>query len=207
MKMTTAMASWSSALVTAKLLMAVVVALSLAVGGLAYALVTIDRTIVMVAPDGGRTDAISRHAADRSYLEMWALYFAQTFGNVTPDTVGFIKERVGPLLCPKIYNDAMLMLSDQVATISRERLTLSFDPRGVVVEEATGKVFVNGVSVDRPVIGSERRLDRTFEFVMSVVDYRIQVCGLTSYEGPPRTEKVLAQMREREGHPKTGASP
>jgi conjugal transfer pilus assembly protein TraE len=172
--------------------------------GLAYALVTSDRTIVMMAPDGGRHDSVNRDAASRGYVEAWAFYLAQMLGNVTPENVGFIKARISPLLCPDIYGDAMAMLSNQVVTITRDRVALSFEPHGVLVEDATGKVFVDGQATDHPVMGTEERTERSFEFVIRISDYRVQVCGLQSYEGPPRTLQLLAQGKERDAQAKSG---
>jgi len=206
-KLTSAMASWSSALAVARLLMVLVAIETMALVGLGYALVTVDRTVVLVAPDGGRADSVGQRMASRPYMEAWALYIAQTVGNVTPDTVAFIKSRIGPLLCPEVYDRAMVMLSDQVATITRDRVSISFEPRSVLFEESSGKVFVNGLSVDHAIMGAEKHYPRTFEFELQIADYRVQVCGLTSYEGEPRTERVVAQMRSRESVAKVGATP
>jgi conjugal transfer pilus assembly protein TraE len=204
--MTTAMASWSGAVMAARLLMGVVALLTFVSAGLAYALVSVDRTVVLIAPDDGRSDSIGQRKASRPYMEAWALYVAQTLGNVTPDTVGFIKERIGPLLCPEIYNEAMVMLSDQVATVARDRVAISFEPRGVLFEEASGKVFVSGQAIDHAIMGAEKRYDRTFEFNLEINDYRVRVCGLTSYEGQPRTEEELARRHAREASAKAGSA-
>ncbi|CAH2605801.1 Pilus assembly protein (plasmid) [Rhodovastum atsumiense] len=198
MRFTSAMANWAAAQTAAKILMAALIGESVAVVALSYALIRVDRTVVMMSPDGGREDTVSQSAANRPYLEAWAFHLSTTFGNVTPDTVTFIKDRIGPILCPAIYTDAMLALSEQAATITRERVAISFEPRSVLFEDATGKVFVNGQAVNRAVMGTENRYQRTFEFVIRVSNYRVEVCGLRSYEGGPRTEQVLEQMKQRE---------
>ncbi len=187
--------------------MAVSIVQTVAIGGLAYALVTGGQTVVMIAPDGGRRDVVARDEASRSYIESWALYLAETLGDVTPSSVAFVKDHVGPLLCPAIYDKAMVMLSDQAATVARDHISIAFEPSNVVVEQATGKVFVDGEAVDRTVVGVEKRYERTFEFLLSVGAYRIRLCGLDSYEGAPRTQQKLAQMKQHEPEQKPGGSP
>ena len=194
-------ANWQSAQAAARVLMVVCCAEAFAVVVLSYVLMKVDRTVVMVAPDQGRTDEVSQVGANRSYLEAWAFHLASTLGNVTPDNVGFIKDRLAPLLCPSVYRDAMVALSAQASTIQHERVTIAFEPRSVLFEEETNKVFVNGQSVNRAVMGTETRYQRTFEFVISIRDYRVEVCGLRSYEGGPRTERVLAEMKQRGAQP------
>jgi conjugal transfer pilus assembly protein TraE len=198
MKLLNVMASWQGAQAAARVLMVGCCALSVALVALSYVLMKVDRTVVMVAPDQGRSDEVSQAGANRSYLEAWAFHLASTLGNVTPDNVAFVKDRLAPLLCPSVYRDAMVALSDQASTIQRERVSISFEPRLVLYEEETNKIFVNGLAVNRAVMGTESRYQRTFEFVINIRDYRVEVCGLQAYEGGPRTEKVLAEMKQRE---------
>jgi conjugal transfer pilus assembly protein TraE len=197
MKLIRVMANWQGAQAAARILMVGCCAQGVALVALAYVLMKVDRTVVMVAPDQGRTDEVSQAGANRSYLEAWAFHLASTLGNVTPDNVAFVKDRLAPLLCPSVYRQAMLALSDQASTIQRERVAIAFEPRLVLFEEETNKMFVNGQAVNRAVMGTESRYQRTFEFVISIRDYRVEVCGLQSYEGGPRTVKVLAEMKQR----------
>jgi conjugal transfer pilus assembly protein TraE len=206
MRFTSAMANWSASQRAVKILLAALACESVALVAVSYAVLRVERTIVMVAPDGGRQDEVSQSKATRTYLEQWAFYLANTFGNVTPDNVNFIKDRIGPILCPAIYNDTMVALSDQAGTVTRERVAISFEPHSVLFEEGSGKTFVNGLAVSRPVMGGENRYQRTFEFELRVSHYRVELCGLRSYEGSPRTEQVLQQMRAREPAPGAGGT-
>ena len=198
MKLSAVMGSWRGAQATARLLMVFCVSESVAIVALSYVLLKVDRTVVLDAPEQSRTYEVSQASASRDYLETWGYYLAHLLGNVTPDSVGFIKERLAPLFCPSVYREAMVALSDQAATIQRERISISFEPRSVLVEEETHKVFVNGQAVSRAVMGGETRYQRTFEFMIDVKDYRMQVCGLAAYEGGPRTLKVLADLKLHE---------
>lgn len=50
---------------------------------------------------------VTQNKSSQSYQEAWGLYLAQVLGNVTPATVTFLKERLGPLLSPDIFPEVM----------------------------------------------------------------------------------------------------
>lgn len=192
MKIATVMSSWTGALATARVVTAVVIVEAVALVAMAVALNRVDRTVVMIAPEDGRQLSVSRQSADASYLEVWAYSLANLFGNVTPQNVGFVKERVAPLLCPDVYEQTMQTLSAQADTIRQDRTAISFLPDHVLSDPAAGRFYVEGMSVSHPVMGGENRFPRTFEFQLSVRGYRVVVCSLDSYQGSARLHQSPA---------------
>lgn len=132
-----------------------------------------------------------------AYKESWALFMSQALGNVTPESLKFIKNRIDPLLSPRVYQTVAKALEQQVAEIRDSHVTLYFEPRHVTREETTGKIFVNGQSVMEATTGQRERDERTYEFKMEVVNWMISFTHISTYEGPPRTQEYIAQQKAK----------
>lgn len=172
-----------------------IVGLMVVVLALAALLVRKD-TIVTIQPFTLSEDAwVSSKQSSQSYQEAWGLALAQMIGNVNPSTVGFLKERLAPLLSPRIFQDVMNALEVQAADIKKDRVTMRFEPRAVTYEKGT--VFVEGNSYVRGVAGKETSTRRVYEFTFQISDYRLEVDFLTTYEGQAKTEKVLDREQNR----------
>ena len=71
---------------------------------------------------------VSDKKGSQEYKEAWALLFAQELGNVTPDTLEFLKQRLGAMISPRIYTEFMETLGIQAEQIKDDRITLRFVP-------------------------------------------------------------------------------
>lgn len=165
---------------------------------LAIKALTKESIIVLQPPNLAQEAWVTQSASSQSYQETWGLYLAQTLGNATPSTVGFLKERLGPLLAPNIYSDVMEAIELQANQIRNDRVSMRFEPRQIAYEESTGKVFVYGHSYVRGVSGKEDRGERTYEFVVKITQYQPTISFIDTYAGKPRTTRILQQIERRE---------
>lgn len=175
------------------------------VGGLLVAVLALSfklftkETIVTIQPATLNDDAwVTKNNASQTYKEAWGVFLAQLTGNVTPGTVSFLKDRLGPLLSPAIYGDVIEALEVQAKQIQNDRVSMRFEPRFVEYEEKSGKVFVTGHSFVKGASGEETRAERTYEYIIAISNYLPVVEFIDTYAGRPRTEKVLEQMRRKE---------
>ncbi len=156
-------------------------------------------TVVTMQPFTLTEDAwVAQKSASRSYKEAWGFAFAQLFGNVTPSTVEFVKERVVPFLSPRIYHEVVDALEIQARQIKSDRVTMRFEPRVVEYEMATNKVFVYGYAFTKGTNTAEERADRTYEFTIQIANYAPLLTHLETYSGRPRTKSMNAKIQRRE---------
>lgn len=156
-------------------------------------------TIVTMKPVTLVEDAwVGSDDASVSYKEAWGHYLATLLGNVTPSSVTFIKERLGPILSPKIYNHVMELLESQSVQIINDRVTLRFEPRYVEYEDKTKKIFVYGYSFMKAVNTQEKRTERTYEFTLRINNYLPTLEFMDLYDGQPKTEEVIEKIKQRE---------
>lgn len=141
---------------------------------------------------------VARDQASQSYQESWGLYLATQIGNVTPGTVPFVKEWLGPLLAPSVYNSVMSAIEVQSTQIQNDRVSMRFEPRAVAYEPNTQKTFVYGYSYIIGVNGNEQRTERTYEFKVGIARYLPTVDFIDTYADKPRTERVLRMIERRE---------
>lgn len=140
---------------------------------------------------------VSSKRASASYQESWGLFLALLLGNATPDTVNFIKDRVGPLLAPKIYQEVMLAINEQAEFIRQDRVAMRYEPRYVLYEEESDRVYVYGYSYVKDSTTKESRSESTYEFQVTIRNYQPEIEHMTVYSGKPRSEHVLLQMQSR----------
>lgn len=167
-------------------------------GIVAFLVVTLANrpTIVTIQPWTLSEDAqVTRDRASRSYIEAWGFALSQLLGNVTPSNVGFIGERLGPLLDPAIYHSVMDGLGENAHMLIDQRISIRFEPRRVVYEKSTGKVFVTGYSYAREgsSLDNEKRTERTYEFQIKIDHYAPLITSIDTYEGGARTRDVQAK--------------
>lgn len=179
--------TWKGTLLENRLqryLIAALVASNIIIGVAAFG-----RSEVVVLAPSEITHAIkvARDAGDQGYSETWGLALAQLLGNVTPGNADFVKRAIAPLLAPSIYQDTMNALFRQVEQIKLDRVSTRFDPREVIYEPKTGKVFVTGYSVAAGPAGKEERATRSYEFIVHVHNYQPFVTHLDTYHGVPHT--------------------
>ncbi|MCR4554735.1 MAG: type IV conjugative transfer system protein TraE [Succinivibrionaceae bacterium] len=154
------------------------------------------RTIVTIAPYTLTSDSwVSNSSGANSYKEAWALFFAQELGNITPDTIDFVTERIGPLLSPAIYHDFMAIIHSQAEHIKEDRVSLRFEARSVTYEPETDKTFVTGYLYTRSVSGKELHDLRTYEFEIGIRNFAPVLVSMNTYNDQPRTLRQI-QLEE-----------
>lgn len=143
---------------------------------------------------------VSSDNSSAGYKKAWGFALAQLFGNVTPGSAEFVKEKVEPLLAPQVYSEAVRAIERQAAEIRRDRVSFQFEPRQVEYERSSNKVFVYGNSVMRgSSMGSrEERSQRTYEFVIEIARYMPLITFVDTYEGRPRTKRIRDRMERME---------
>ena len=165
---------------------------------LAVAAMRNEPTLVLVP------DALSDRAevgpafADQGFKESWALYLAQTIGNITPSTVEFTVDRIATLLSPRVYQQTIVDLRAQMHDIQRDQVTTRFEPREVLYEKSTDTVFVSGFSYTAGPTGAETRQPRVFEFQITIDRYRPVFDRIETYQGRPRTQQELNRQSRNE---------
>lgn len=156
------------------------------------------KTIVTIQPFTLTTEAwVTPDGASKTYHEAWGMAVAQLLGNVTPSNSSFIKDLLGPLLAPAIYQEVMDSIETQSQQIRNDRVSLRFEPRMMEYEEATGKTFVNGYSSLIGVNNNIVRNERTYEFTIRISNYLPVFEHLDTYQGRPRTQRVLQQQSHK----------
>lgn len=136
---------------------------------------------------------IMQNDASRSYKESWALAIAELVGNVQPTTVEFVGERLKPLLAPAIYQSTLDAIHANAQMLRDERMSIRFEPREVIYEKSTDKVFVFGYSFMRvgTSLEKEERSRRTYEIELKIANYAPMLTFINTYEGEPRTRDAL----------------
>lgn len=144
-------------------------------------------TIVTIQPYTLNDDAwVSQTNASQSYKEAWGLMLATLTGNVTPATLGFVRERIEPLLSPRIYQEVIEAIEVQALYIRNDRISMRFEPRSVIYESDSNKVFVNGDSYLTSASGETIRDRRTYEYVIEIQNHSPVVAYIQTYAGQPR---------------------
>ena len=182
---------WDLARATAKLLIIVVGIEGVCLVALSYALVEQKRVVTMIPPGFADQVSVSENTADTSYMESWGNYLATVLGNVTPNTGKFIPDVIGPLLCPSDYKNTLASVQVDLDRMREDQIVLTFQPHKLVFEQASGKTFVTGTATTETGTGGREEFDRTFEFMLTIAQYRVSLCGVKSYRGGPRTLDVL----------------
>ena len=157
-----------------------------------------EETVILKPVTLGSDAWITKSKSSESYKEAWGLFFAQMTGNITPDNVGFFKERLKPMLSPQIYIEVIDTIELQAKDIEDDRITMRFEPRLVEYEDTSDKVFVYGYSFVKGSDGVEDRKERTYEYRLKIDNYAPMIVDLNTYEGKPRSERVLLQIEKLE---------
>lgn len=174
-------------------------ALSFAVIALSVAMFTKTSIITVVPPTLAERAWVDSNNASAEYVESWALYVAQTLGNVTPGTSAMIRQAIAPLLVPAIYQETVNAIEKQVQDFRRDRVVLSFEPKRVVRERVNPNVFfVSGRSFMEGPTGDKTSQDITYEIRLLIKDYQPKIAAVSSYKGGPRTTDVIDRQERAE---------
>lgn len=158
-----------------------------------------ERSIVLVPPTLTHEVDITRSKASGEYKEAWGLYLAELLGNVTPATADFLKEAIEPILAPSIYRTVLDAMAEHIKAIQMDRVTISFRPRQVLFEEETNKVFVSGELTSQGPNSHPDVRRRTYEFVLSIKNYRPRLDYIDVYPDEPKTLQRLKATSNTEG--------
>lgn len=164
---------------------------------LALGVINQKTVVTLVPPQINESTKIGSNYADRSYAEAWALFTAQALGNVMPSSAKFLKTSIEPILSPKVYQQVMQHLERQVEQVRADHVTLYFEPRVILHEQETDKIFINGQSVLESPSGDRIRNERTYEFIFEVVKYMPNLVHVDTYRGKPRTLEEIDRMKKR----------
>lgn len=159
-----------------------------------------ERSIVLVPPTLTNEVNITRSKASGEYKEAWGLYLAELLGNVTPANADFLKQAIEPILAPSIYHMVLDAMNEQINAIKMDRVAIMFRPQQVLYEADTDKVFVFGELTSQ---GPNSRPDvrrRTYEFQISIKNYRPRLDYIDVYADEPRTlQRLKATTHRQEG--------
>lgn len=161
-----------------------------------------DEVITIVPPTLAEQGWVSKTQASSAYTDAWVLYVSMMLGNVTPSNAEIVKEALGPLLHPEIYQNVMKVLDDQIALIRQDRVSMSFEPEKVLRDSTNeNRYYITGRSVSEGPTGDKSRTSRTFEIDFAMANYKPRIDWIATYAGSPRTPDVLAReqaTKERE---------
>lgn len=170
-----------------------------------------DHIITVVPPTLTETAWVSKAQSSSEYTEAWALYVGMMLGNVTPANAAIVKEAIGPLLEPDIYQSTMDVLDKQIFQIRQDRVSLSFEPQKVLRDTVNpNRFFVTGRSVTEGPAGDKRRTNRTYEMELIIKNYKPVLSWIGTNTGDARTQDVIdrelkqqQQAEEREARQKS----
>lgn len=158
-----------------------------------------DEIVTVVPPTLTERSWVSKVDSSAEYVDAWAMYIAMLLGNVSPSNAEVVKDAIGPILAPDIYQQVMEVLDKQIHAIRQDRVSLSFGPQKVLRDVANpNKFFVTGRAVTQGPTGDKRRTNRTYEFELKIRDYKPVISWLSTNSGDPRTADVIERERAKE---------
>ena len=158
-----------------------------------------EKTVVLVPPMHDERLEISVTQASVGYKKAWALTVSELAGNVTPGNADLVLKALGDLLSPSAYRTIASELAAQVNDIKRDSLTVSFEPRQILYEPPTQKVFVTGQFSSKGVSGSPIEAVRTYELTVDIRFGRPWITSFKPYAGMPATAENMKQRMARTG--------
>jgi len=151
---------------------------------------------------------VAKEDASVGYKEAWGWALAMFLGNTTPGNIEFIKERIKPMLSPAIYQEVVDEMEKQALEIKEERITIRFEPREVIYERESGKVFVYGYSHVKTASFNAKgtTMPRTYEFDLQISNYLPILEYMNFYDGHPKTIKKIELLESKEKRRKENES-
>lgn len=148
------------------------------------------QTIVVVPPQITEQMTISLNKADENYKRTWAMFAAGIIGNVNPGNVALSTSTIEGLVSSEVLPKFKELLAEQVKIIKKKNLNISFAPQSVSYHAYSDRVYVYG---NKKIIGMGGKSiveDTTFEFEISVKNYKPQIKFMNIYKGRPQTPVV-----------------
>lgn len=157
----------------------------------ALAALRTERSVVLVPPKLTAEVEVTRNRASANFKQAWGLFVAELLGNVTPESIDFVRQALAPMLDSSIYREVMDDLVRQIEDIKRDRVALSFQPQEALYEPETDKVFISGRLRAQGPGSKPVEVTRTYELVIDINDYRPLIRQIDAYSGRPRTIEVI----------------
>lgn len=145
--------------------------------------------ITLVPPNMTEEAQLHHNKAQAGIHSAWSLFLAESLGNVTPATAGFVRKTIEPLLGPGIREETLTLLEQQIDNLKREQVSYSFEPREVQFDDVSGTAYVIGRHYTHQGIGNPDRVNRTYEFRWEFVNYMPRLVHIDTYEGAPRVKQ------------------
>lgn len=160
---------------------------------LGIALISKDKTVVLVPPRLMGEASVTANDADAAFKESFGLSLATMLGNVTPTTAPFLADNVARYVAPEAHREMIAAITEQADQIKGEQISIQFAPKEVFYHPGLKKVIVSGDYWIRGARNSEQKMVRTYELGLDVRNYSVQLASLKTYEGPwsPPNEKEL----------------
>lgn len=158
-----------------------------------------DHIVTVVPPTLTETTWVSKTQSDSEYTAAWALYIGMLLGNVTPANATIVKNALGPILDPDIYQSTMDVLDDQIHQIRQDRVSLSFEPQKVLRDNVNpNRFFITGRSVSEGPAGDKKRGNRTYEVELTIKNYKPVLSWISTNSGDARTQDVIDREQQKE---------
>lgn len=143
--------------------------------------------VTLVPPHLTEEVTLHHNKAQAGLHQAWSLYLAESLGNATPGTSGFIRQTMEPLLSPQIRDQVLVILDKQIDVIKRDQVSFSFEPREVLFDDKTFTAYVIGRHYTHTVAGDNpERQNRTYEFRWQFKNHAPSLIHIDTYEGAPR---------------------
>jgi len=182
-----------------KFLRMIVAAMAVALVASSCSAMKKDQIITIVPPTLTDKAWVSQTQSSSEYTTAWAMYVGMLLGNVTPANATIIKDALGPILHPEIYQSTMEVLDKQIFQIRQDRVSLSFEPEKVLRDSVKeNRFFITGNSISEGPAGGKRRTTRTYEIDLEIKNYKPVITWINTNSGDARTQDVLDREKKME---------
>ncbi|MBT9136394.1 MAG: hypothetical protein DDT34_01470 [Firmicutes bacterium] len=155
---------------------------------MAFGMANQRQAVVLVPPNLEERTSVQARQADAAAKTAWALYIANTIGNVTPSSSQFLTETISRHLSPRIYRSVIEGIDAQARQLREEQISLQFIPTVARYEAEIDRVVVSGELIERGLRNAERRSVRSYEMGFIVRNYRVLLDSMRVMEGEWRRE-------------------
>lgn len=154
-----------------------------------------DKTTVIVPHTISEQLVVSSSKANGGYKKAWGYFVAVQVGNITPGNAQFMVDNLSPLMSSELFSRFRTSVAQEIEDIKRNSLVTSFEPKQVIFEPETDKVFVIGRGVIEAIGGVKNGFERVFEVKVDLANGRPLITHLEAYQGAPRTVDYLRKTR------------
>jgi conjugal transfer pilus assembly protein TraE len=154
--------------------------------------------LVVVPPYLDERVTLAYNAVSENYHSKYSLYAAILMGNVTPATVSETVDALKYTFSPKLYSQMKMQLQKESDALKNSASTLQFIPKSWEYEPDTGKTFVTGKQVMRPLNGQPTQKLITYEFKLEVNNYVPWIKSFAIYGGVAHNKHWISENKSSE---------